>query len=194
LQFQATITNEEINELRLDQYNGIVHVITQEYELNEVFRQINAHETVGFDTETKPVFVKGKYNHVSLVQLAIPDAVYLIRVNELGLPDQLCELFSNPDIKKLGVALADDIKDLQKLRKFTPNGFVELSNLVDDLGIESNGLRKLTATILGFRISKNAQVSNWEAPVFSEKQIRYAATDAWVALEMYNKLKGLNLI
>ena len=194
MQFRATVTNEEINELELDQYNGVVHVITKEYELNEVFRQINAHETVGFDTETKPVFVKGHYNHVSLVQLAIPEAVYLIRVNELGLPDQLCELFSNAEIKKLGVALADDIKDLQKLRDFTPHGFVEFSNLVDDLGIESNGLRKLTATILGFRISKNAQVSNWEAPEFTEKQIRYAATDAWVALEMYNKLKGLNLI
>ena len=194
MHFQATITKEEINALPLDQYEGNVQIITKEEDLDSVFQQINKHKCVGFDTETKPVFVKGQFNHVSLIQIAIPGNTYLIRTNHVGLPDQVCDFFENEDIKKLGVALMDDLKDLRKLREFTPRGFFELNEMVNVLGIESNGLRNLTATILGFRISKNAQVSNWEAPEFSERQIRYAATDAWVCLEMYDKLSALNLL
>ena len=32
------------------------------------------------------------------------------------------------------------------------------------------------------------RTSNWEAPVLTEAQIRYAATDAWGALKMYQRL------
>jgi ribonuclease D len=42
--------------------------------------------------------------------------------------------------------------------------------------------------LLGFRISKSAQTSNWETPTLTDKQIEYAATDAWVCLEIYKKL------
>jgi ribonuclease D len=180
--------------LPLDQYEGSVQIITREEELDGVFKHINAHDCVGFDTETKPVFVKGQFNHVSLIQIAIPGKVFLIRTNHVGLPDQMCAFFENENIKKLGVALTDDIKELRKLRDFAPRGFCELNEMVNKLGIESNGLRNLTATILGFRISKNAQVTNWEATVLSEKQVRYAATDAWVCLEMYDKLRNLGLL
>jgi len=193
-QFQPTISKEEINELPLDQYRGHVRIVAREDELDEIFREINTYDHVGFDTETKPVFVRGHYNDVSLIQIAIPGKAFLIRINHVGVPDQIREFFENGAIKKLGVALADDIKDLKKLRDFTPRGFFELNEMVNALGIESNGLRNLTATILGFRISKNAQVSNWEASALTERQIRYAATDAWVCLEMYRKLQNMNLL
>jgi ribonuclease D len=65
--------------------------------------------------------------------------------------------------------------------------------LVKGIGIESNGLRKLTAIMLGFRISKNAQVSNWEAPTLTPKQITYAATDAWVCFQMFSKLDQMGI-
>lgn len=171
-----------------------MQIITKEKELDETIDQINAYDCVGFDTETKPVFVKGQFNHVALIQIAIPGKVFLIRTNHIGLPDKVCEFFENEKIKKLGVALTDDIKDLRKLRDFAPRGFFEFNEMVNKLGIESNGLRNLTATILGFRISKSAQVTNWEAPVLTEKQVRYAATDAWVCLEMYDKLRNMGLL
>ena len=130
MQFQSTITKEEINELELRQYEGTIELIEREEEIERVFRKINEHNCVGFDTETKPVFVKGQYNHTSLVQISIPDTTFLIRTNKVGLPDALCEFFANDTIKKLGVALMDDIKDLQKLRQFTGRGFLELNQIV----------------------------------------------------------------
>lgn len=194
MKFQSTITNEEINQLPLDRYNGKIDVITNETSLKKALKAINNYPFVGIDTETKPVFKKGQFNDVSLLQIAIPDRVFLIRINETGLTDGLVEFFENSAIKKIGVALADDIKDLQKLKQFRAKEFHEINKMVDAIGIESNGLKKLTATILGFRISKGAQVSNWEAEVLTEKQLWYAATDAWVCLEMYQKLLDLKLL
>lgn len=194
MQFQATITKEEINELELRKCEGRIDLIEQEDQIADAFEIINKHEYAGFDTETKPVFVKGQFNHVSLIQISVPGNTFLIRTSILGLSYEVCQFFENENILKLGVALADDIKDLQKLKDFTPRGFYEINELVKSIGIESNGLRNLTATILGFRISKNAQVSNWEAKVLEERQIDYAATDSWVCLEMYERLTALKLL
>ena len=186
--FKDNITKEEVNELPLDGYKGKYTVITSVDQLEEAFAKINKQKFVGFDTETKPTFKKGQYHAVALIQIGIPNEVFLIRINQTGLADQIISFFENEKVQKIGVALTDDIKDLQKVKSFKPAGFVDLSKEVKQVGIESNGLRKLTAIMLGFRITKNAQVSNWEAPELTEKQLRYAATDAWVCLEMYEKL------
>ena len=52
-------------------------------------------------------------------------------------------------------------------------------------GIKANGVRTLAAQLLGFRISKGAQCSNWERSELAPAQILYAATDAWVCREIY---------
>lgn len=192
--FPNDISKEEINQLPLDRYNGEIVLIEKKEEVAQAMLEISQAEYVGIDTETKPVFVKGQFNHVSLIQIAIPNKVFLIRLHKTGLTDELVAFFENKQIKKFGVALADDIKDLQKLKRFKPAEFFELNQLVKSIGIDSNGLKKLVAIILGYRISKSAQVSNWEAPELTEKQLRYGATDAWVCLEMYEKLSSLNLL
>ena len=192
--FASNICKDDINLLPLEKYEGSVVLVDRRDQLKGAFERINKEKFVGFDTETKPVFVKGETNEVSLLQIALPDAVYLIRIHQTGLGDEIIGFFENEQIQKLGVGLRDDLIFLRRIKEFTPAGFVELNELVNKINIEANGLRKLTAIILGFRISKNAQVSNWEAPILNEKQIIYAATDAWVCLEMFKKLSELNLI
>lgn len=191
--FASTISTEEINQLDLDAYQGEVLIVEEAHLLKYVFEEINKFQSVGFDTETKPMFKKGEYNPVALVQIAIPSKVFLIRINKTGITEEILRFLENRNIKKIGVALTDDIKDLQKVEDFVPRGFLQLNELVKSVGIESNGLRKLTAIILGFRISKSAQVSNWEAETYTPKQITYAATDAWVCLMMFLKLEKLGL-
>lgn len=187
--FATKVSPEEVNKLNLHAFEGNVLIIDKKEDLLNAFKEINKHRYVGFDTETKPMFKRGEYNPVALIQIAIPGTVFLIRINYTGLRKEILEFFENRNIKKIGVALTDDIKDLQKLNDFAPRGFLQLNQLVKHVGIESNGLRKLTAIILGFRISKSAQVSNWEAAKLTPKQINYAATDAWVCLEMFLKLQ-----
>jgi ribonuclease D len=185
---KITITNEEINELPLSAFEGKVSVITDLSKIDKAFVEISKHKLVGFDTETKPVFVSGHSNKVALMQIALPEKVYLIRLNQTGLTKPIVDFLENESILKAGVALRDDIKGLQKLSHYHPAGFVELAHLSKEAGLQVESVKKLTALLLGFRISKSAQTSNWEAETLNEKQISYAATDAWACLEIYRKL------
>ena len=156
-----------------------------------VFDEVREHKVVGFDTETKPVFVRGQQNKVSLLQIALPDKVFLVRIKFTGMHTSILTFLESDAIQKAGVALRDDIKALQRLKHYEPNGFIELADMSKQAGLQVESVKKLTALLLGFRISKSAQTSNWEAEVLNEKQISYAATDAWVCLEIYHKLREL---
>jgi ribonuclease D len=154
----------------------------------KVFPKLLGSDVLGFDTETRPTFKKGRKNAVSLIQLSTEDLACLFRINKIGIPDELADLLSDPSVIKTGVAVHDDIKFLKSVRKFNPEGFVDLQTLVKDFGIQSSGLKKLTAIVLGFRISKRQQVTDWEAEQLTEAQQIYAATDAWVCYQIYKKL------
>ena len=189
---KINITHEEINELALGAFDGETIVVSDADHLAKSFAEINHHRAVGFDTETKPVFVRGHQNKVALMQIAIPEKVFLIRINHTGLQEEIIHFLENEKILKAGVALRDDIKALQRLKNFEPNGIVELADLAKKAGLEIEGVKKLAGLLLGFRISKSAQTSNWESPTLNEKQISYAATDAWVCLEIFKKLKAVS--
>ncbi len=185
---QTNITTEELNGLPLKAFTGKINVITDSAKLFKMVSEIEKHDVVGFDTETRPSFKKGQSFKVALIQLAIPEKVFLIRLHDTGLAEELVSLFQNPNIIKAGVAIRDDIKFLQKLKSFEPAGFVELASLSKASGLQVESVKKLAGLLLGFRISKSAQTSNWEAATLTEKQLEYAATDAWVCLEIYKKL------
>lgn len=191
-ELRISITAEEINNLPLRTFEGKTNVISNPDQLSKIVREIESHEVVGFDTETRPSFKKGQVYQVSLLQLAIPNKVFLIRLNHTGVTEELAGLFSNPAIIKAGVGIRDDIKALQKLRMFEPVNCFDLSTLAKQAGLQVESVKKLTALLLGFRISKSAQTSNWEVVTFTQKQIEYAATDAWVCLELYDKLRRKN--
>lgn len=185
---KLTISNEEINALPLGAFEGKTIVVSEKKTITHAFDEIKEHEVVGFDTETKPVFVRGQHNKVALMQIALPNKVFLVRLKQTGITPHVMEFLESDNILKAGVALRDDIKALQKLKHYKPAGFIELANMSKEAGLQVESVKKLTALLLGFRISKSAQTSNWEADVFNEKQISYAATDAWVCLQIYKKL------
>jgi ribonuclease D len=188
-ELRISITAEEINNLPLRTFHGKTTVISDPDQLVRAVKDIESNEVVGFDTETRPSFKKGQVFQVSLLQLAIPKKVFLIRLNQTGVTRELAALFSNPKIIKTGVGIRDDLKALQKLRNFEPARCYDLSTLAKKAGLQVESVKKLTALLLGFRISKSAQTSNWEVVTFTKKQIEYAATDAWVCLELFHKLK-----
>src|SRR5450432_3384003 len=185
---KVTITNEEINAIPLGAFEGKIIVISDPENVASAFEEISKHPHVGFDTETKPVFVRGQKNKVAILQVALPEKVFLIRLLATGLTPEIINFLQNDSIQKAGVAIRDDIKALQHLKRFKPGGFVELAQLAKAAGLEVESVKKLTALLLGFRISKSAQTSNWEAENLDPRQISYAATDAWVCLEIYKKL------
>jgi len=188
------ISTEEVNALPMRAYEGEIVLIDTKEAVDEAAAEIEQFSVVGFDTESRPAFTKGESYPVSLLQFATPNKVYLFRVNLIGMPQRVSDLLSNANITKLGIALHDDIKDLRKLGVPNPDGYQDIHSFIKDKGVINTGLRKLAAMILGFRISKTQQTSNWENEVLNERQQIYAATDAWVCLEIYERLKALGLI
>jgi len=183
------IVPPEIRTLPLKRFEQTKVVVGNDSQLYRVFSELNQHDRVGFDTETRPSFSKGEYHPVSLVQLALPNKVFLFRVNLMELPQELTDYLGNSEITKIGVGIKEDLAALQKLAIFEPAGFIDLTQIGQKLGINNPGLRNLTAAVLGFRISKGQQTSNWENRLLTKYQIDYAATDAWACLQIYNELE-----
>ena len=181
------ISKAEINELPLIAWKGEIQILESAEEM-EAAASILANEShLGFDTETRPSFKKGDYYPPALIQLATEHCVYLFRISETETFDPLLSILESPDILKTGVAIKDDVKELRAMEDFTPNGFVEIADITVKLGYENRGLRALAGLLLQGRISKAAQVTNWARPKLDNKQVRYAATDAWISREIYRQ-------
>jgi ribonuclease D len=189
--FVESIDPEQLKQLEFAAFEGDIQVIDSDGpQFAKALSYLRKQKVIGFDTETRPCFSADQPRYgVSLLQLSGPGKAFLFRVNKLGMHRRLCKLLADENIIKVGAAIHDDIRGLQKLRDFTPGGFVDLQKIVWEWGIRDKSVKKMSAIILGFRISKTQQLSNWEAERLSEQQCRYAATDAWVCREMYLTLQ-----
>ena len=185
-----TITPKDIEKLEYASFPGKIQVIDSVgADFNRAIVYLRSQKIIGFDTETRPCFSADQPRYgVALLQLSGPEKAFLFRVNKIGMHRRLCNLLANPKILKIGAAVHDDIRGLQKHRYFEPAGFVDLQKIVWEWGIRDKAVKKMSAIILGYRISKTQQLSNWEAEQLTDSQCKYAATDAWVCREMYLKL------
>jgi len=186
--YKESIDKDELAVLPLIQFEGEIKLIESREDYQASIDYLSRQKILGFDTETKPAFKKGVVYEVALLQLATKDRAFLFRLNKIGLPNGLKSILENPAIEKIGVAIRDDIKGLQKLNNFNPGGFIELQDHVKVYGIQDFSLKKLSAIVLGYRISKAQRVTNWEALELTEAQQIYAATDAWISHRIYESL------
>ena len=188
--FVESIDTEQLQKLEYASFPGKIQVIDcVGAEFNRAISYLRSQKIIGFDTESRPCFSPSQPRYgVALLQLSGAERAFLFRVNSIGMHRRLCNILANDKIIKVGAAIHDDIRGLQKLRNFTPAAFVDLQKIVCEWGIRDKSVKKMSAIIMGFRISKSQQLSNWGAEQLSEQQCLYAATDAWVCREMYLKL------
>ncbi len=180
-----SLSKLEINLLPLKKYDGPVEVIADDARLRVVMAELRAEKVLGFDIEVRPTFKSGDHFPPALVQMAGRKKVFLVQLKKLHSLQPLAGLFADHKIIKAGVAVTADIAKLHEVLRFTPAGFVELGKMAAKAGIKAMGVRTLAAQLLGLRISKGAQCSNWERSDLTPAQIIYAATDAWVCRELF---------
>ena len=186
-----SLSKVEINLLPLKKYHGPVEIVASDERLRAVMPELNAERILGFDIEVRPAFKSGDNFPPALVQLAGRKKVFLLQLKKLNALHLLGNLFADARVIKAGIAVAGDIGKLHEIIKFTPGGFVELGKMAAKAGIKASGVRTLAAQLLGFRVSKGAQCSNWERGELTPAQILYAATDAWVCREIFLELEKL---
>ncbi len=182
------INNEEISTLPALSFKGRILTIEHEEDIVAACEDIQRYAIIGFDTETRPSFKAGVTYRVALLQLSTPDCCYLFRLNKIPLARPLLHILESDQIKKIGVDVIGDIRSLKVLRHFRERGFIDLQSIIEQWGIGEKSLRKMSAIVLGQKISKAQRLSNWEAQSYTPQQKLYAATDAWGCLEIYNKL------
>ena len=179
------LSKNEINALPLIQYEGDIEILTSKDNIQAAINDLKNYDLIGFDTETKPTFVKGPLNPPSIMQLACDDKVYIFQIDNHEIFKQLSTILSNKNITKCGVSVDRDLIELMYLSPFDPISFVDLGNIARKNEIPHHGLRGLVAMFLKHRISKGSQISDWSRISLSDSQISYAATDAWVSLELF---------
>ncbi|MDR1865312.1 MAG: 3'-5' exonuclease domain-containing protein 2 [Bacteroidales bacterium] len=186
--FVSEISREELQLLPLVRFPGAIHVIDTPKQADRWFEQLKKYPVLGFDTETRPSFIKGRVNRVALLQLATGTDAYLFRLCKMTMPGDLIALLSDPGILKVGAAIRNDLDVLRRSARIHPKGFVDLQDMMKEFDIKNVGLAKMAGIIMGIRISKSQQLSNWENGILTEAQQKYAATDAWACYEIYQKL------
>ena len=192
---QQEITKEEINLLPTAVFEGKIIVIDNTSSLKKAMRALDKEEKVGFDTETRPAFEKGVRHKVSLVQIATNDVCYLFRLNILnGIPKILADFLNSTKCKKIGLSLRDDFLMLNRHEKLNQESFIDLQKIVGNYGIESLSLQKIFALLFKQKISKYQRLTNWEAATLTAAQKRYAATDAWATLKIYEFISKMDKI
>lgn len=172
-------------------FQGRIEVVTDEDRARQAVGYLMSQSLLGFDTETRPSFRRGMLHKVALLQVSADDICFLFRLNLMGLPPCLIELLSDGKITKVGLSLHDDMHGLLARKEFCPGTFIDLQNIASRMGIADMSLQKLFANILGGRIAKSQQLSNWEAESLTEAQQRYAATDAWACIQLYREMTRL---
>lgn len=188
--YRESIKPEEIEPLELAVFPGRITVIDKfDKEYDRAVRHLSDQRFVGFDTETKPVFTPHAPRcKTALLQLSSETEAFLFRLNKIGLPQEVAEIMADPYITKIGAAVNDDINGLRRYLNFQPERFVDLQHIALDYGIRDKSVRKMAAIILGLKVSKTQQLSNWEAPELSPAQQMYASIDAWICIRMYKCL------
>lgn len=191
-QIKNKITKAEIATLPKVLFPGRIFVIYTEADADKAISYLQTQRIVGVDTETRPSFKRGTTHKVALLQISTSDTCFLFRLNQIGMPPSLQE-FLMSDTLKIGLSLKDDFTMLRRRKNVNAEegNWIELQDYVGRFGIEDRSLQKIFANLFGQKISKSQRLSNWEAETLSEGQMKYAATDAWACVEIYNCLSEL---
>lgn len=188
--YPRRVNTDMIQYLPIASYKGKIDLVETDEQLDAALPEILRERILGFDTETRPNFSRNKHYLVSVLQLCGECKVWIIRLEPLkNRLSDIYEILENPAIKKVGLAVHGDILSLKERWLFSPAGFVDISKSTRSIGVINTGMRNLAALVLGVRVSKAAQLTNWASDSLTSKQLEYAATDAWISRMLFLEIK-----
>ncbi len=184
----------------LPPYDGIrladVRLVKSAADAQAAQAALLAADAIGFDTESKPTFVKGESSDgPHLIQFADDRQAWLFQVGENFPHLATIKAILESDVTlKIGFGLSDDIKRVRAKLGIEPLKVVDLGVVLRVPGQKNDlGAKSAVAKYFGQSLTKSKKISttNWAAPRLNEKQILYAADDAQVALRVYRHWIGI---
>ena len=181
-------------EALLPPYDGIklsgVRMVKSDKDAAEALTALIATDVLGFDTESKPTFLKGEVSTgPHLVQLATDECAYLFQIGAMPAVEVLKAVLESAAILKVGFGLSDDLKRLRAKLGIDTINVLDLSTALRKNERNTLGAKTAVARFFGQKLQKSKKITttNWALPRLSEKQILYAADDAHVALKIYRR-------
>lgn len=158
----------------------------------EAAAALREHPVWGFDTESKPTFVKEQVSDgPHIVQLSTLQHAWVFQLTDPGCREQVAELLAQASHTKAGFGLGDDTKRIVAKLAVEPAGVLELNHVFRQRGYRKDmGVKGAVAVLFNQRFikSKKAATSNWAHPNLSEAQLIYAANDAYAAARVFHAL------
>jgi ribonuclease D len=144
---------------------------------------------LGFDTESKPTFVKDEVSTgPHLVQFATADKAYIFQLQDAICRDVVCQILTSASVLKVGFGLSGDHTQIRRTLGVEPVNVLDINTIFKAKGyVKELGIKSAIAVMFDQRFikSRKATTSNWANKSLSEAQIIYAANDAWAALKVY---------
>jgi ribonuclease D len=171
-----------------------IKIIENESDAYDALKVLENEVCLGFDTESKPIFLKGEVSlGPTLIQLATKSKAFLFPTRFPCAVSSAGKILRNPNIKKVGFGLNGDNKELRDKLNIHIANTEDLSIKLKRLAKEKNriGARAAVAMVLKERLGKGAQKSNWGAYPLKNNQIIYAANDAHSAICVEMSLRGM---
>lgn len=186
--------------------NNLDIIVTSDFQIIDNWIENNIYnlkqEIIGLDTET---LISGKSEKVSIIQLSTSKHNIIIQVNQMDiLPQNLNKVFFDESIIKVGVAIDIDAKKLlqyfptinQIKKTLDLSDLFKQTNFTKHISInpkESIGLKILAAYVLDLYIENKGdseiKKSDWNNPELTSDQVKYAITDSYLSLMIYNELQ-----
>lgn len=189
----VVFSRASLNAAELPTYAGItldkITLVVSETLAAEALEALLGADAIGFDTESKPTFLKGEVSTgPHLIQLATESRAYLFPVSRLYGTQALKTILESPAVLKVGFGLGNDRSALRSRLDITLNNVLDLGEVLRGAGHRGTvGAKVAVAHFFGQKLQKSKKIgtSNWANPHLAERQILYAANDAHVALRLY---------
>ena len=169
-----------------------ITLVTTGAQANAALRTLTQSTAWGFDTESKPTFVKDEVSHgPHIVQLSTEQHAWVFQLLEPDCTATVARLLAWPGITKAGFGLGDDRKRILSKLGVEPLGVLDLNHVFLQKGYRKDmGVKGAVAVLFNQRFikSKKAATSNWANERLSEAQLVYAANDAYAARRVLDAL------
>ena len=189
----VVMSRAELGQTELPVYAGIpldrISLVISESLAEEALAALIAADAIGFDTESKPTFLKGEVSTgPHLVQLATDSKAYLFPVAPRYDTRALKAVLESPKVLKIGFGLGNDHSVLKSRLDIAASNVLDLGEVLRGPGHRGTvGAKVAVAHFFGQKLQKSKKIgtSNWSNVHLSERQLLYAANDAHVALMLY---------
>ena len=184
-------SREEIE--ALEAFPGIhpsrILVAATERDVAAAHAALSAQSHVGFDTESKPTFIRGEASEgPHVVQFATLERAYIFQLHVPQARAAVSQLLGAPSLTKIGFGLDGDMTQIRSQLGIEPQAVLDLDTVFRDLGYrKSVGLKVAVALVFKRRFAKSKRIgtSNWSHRSLTDSQLLYAANDAYAAMRVY---------